>query len=51
MIPDTMKNMVLQQLHDHEGHLGVHSTTENVKELFYCPGYVIDIEKWVREYQ
>ena len=46
-----MKTIVLQQLHDHAGHLGAHRTTENVKERFYWPGYESDIEKWVRECQ
>ena len=51
VIPDNMKNIVLQQLHDYAGHLGVRGTTENVKERFYWPGYESDIEKWVRECQ
>ena len=44
-----MEKIVLQQLHDHAGHLGVRRTTENVKERFYWPGYESDIEKWVHE--
>ena len=51
VIPNNMKAAILQQLHDNNGHLGLHKTTESVKEQFYWPGYEQEIEKWVRECQ
>ena len=42
---------VLQQLHDHSQHLGIHKTTESVKQQFYWPGYESDIEIWIKECQ
>ena len=49
VIPRNTKEIVLQQTHDNLGHLGIHKTTESVKERFYWPGYELDIELWVRE--
>ena len=46
-----MKAIVLQQLHDNAGHLGLQKTTKSLKERFYWPGYKVDIEKWVQKYQ
>ena len=51
VVPNTMKDVVLNQLHDQAGHLGVHKTTEKVKERFYWPGYEQDIENWVHACQ
>ena len=51
VVPNSMKDVVLNQLHDQAGHLGVHKTTEKVKERFYWPGYEQDIENWVHACQ
>ena len=47
IIPDNMKDTVLQQLHDQAGHLGISKTTEKVKARFYWPGYEQDIQNWI----
>ena len=44
VIPDSMKDTVLQQLHNQAGHLGISKTTENVKAHFYWPVYEQDIQ-------
>jgi len=46
-----MRDTVLNQLHNHVGYLGIHKTTEKVKERFYWPDYEQDIENWVHAYQ
>ena len=51
VVPNSMKDVVLNQLHDQAGHLGVHKTTEKVKERFYWPGCEQDIENWVHACQ
>ena len=51
VIPCDMRDLVLLQLHDRAGHLGVHGTVELVKEQFYWPGYESDIENWAHECQ
>ena len=51
VIPDTMKSIVLQQLHNQSGHLGFHKTLEKVKERFYWPGYEGDTATWTQECQ
>ena len=49
VVPLSLKDMVLKQLHDLSGHLGVKKTVGKVKERFYWPGYEHDIETYVRE--
>ena len=51
ILPTSLKRNILQQLHDHSGHLGIHKTTESVKQRFYWPGYESDIEMWIKECQ
>ena len=48
VIPVSMRDAVLQQLHDAGGHLGVARTLSKVKERFYWPGYEVDVEQWVK---
>ena len=43
IVPTTMRQLVLQQLHDHSRHLGVAKTLGKVKERFYWPGYERDV--------
>ena len=49
VIPDAFKHTVLQQLHNHSGHLGSRKTLEKIKERYYWPGYETDVAVWVRE--
>ena len=51
IVPTTMRQLVLQQLHDHSGYLGVAKTLGKVKERFYWPGYERDVEEWVLQCQ
>ena len=51
VIPDSMKDIVLQQLHNQGGHLGISKTTENIKARFYWPGYEQDIQAWISSCQ
>ena len=51
VIPRDVKDVVLRQLLNQAGHLGIHRTVELVKERFYWPGYESDIENWVRKCQ
>ena len=46
-----MKDIVLQQLHNQGGHLGIFKTTENIKARFYWPGYEQDIQTWISSCQ
>ena len=47
VVPSGMRDIILNQLHNQAGHLGVHKTTAKIKERFYWPGYEQDIENWV----
>ena len=51
VIPDTLKSVVLQQLHNQSGHLGIYKTLEKIKERFYWPGYKGDTTTWIQECQ
>lgn len=48
VVPTSMRDNVMVQLHNQAGHLGMHKTLEKVKEWFYWPGYELDVENWVR---
>ena len=47
-VPNSMKDNGLNQLHNQAGHLGIHKTTEKIKDRFYWPSYEQDIENWMR---
>ena len=49
--PDSMKDTVLQQLHDQAGHLGISKTTAKVKACFYSPGYEQGVQNWISSCQ
>lgn len=51
VVPESHVKIILEQLHNESGHLGVQRTTEKVKERFYWPGYEMDIQNWVQECQ
>ena len=46
-----LKSTVLQEVHDHLGHLGIKKTFDRVKARFYWPGYEKDVEYWVQQCQ
>ena len=46
VLPEGMRNEVLHQLHQGQGHQGVERTTELVKQRCYWPGMAADIQKW-----
>ena len=49
VIPTSLQSTVLQQLHDHSGHLGEQKTVAKVKERYYWPGYEANVAKWIQE--
>ncbi|KAL5457023.1 hypothetical protein EMCRGX_G034258 [Ephydatia muelleri] len=51
VVPKGHVKIILENLHNESGHLGVQRTTEKVKERFYWPGYEMDIQNWVQECQ
>ena len=51
VVPPSLYSIVLRNLHNQAGHLGVKRTTDMVKSRFYWPGYEFDIAEWVRTCQ
>ena len=51
VVPPSLYSIVLHNLHNQAGHLGVKRTTDMVKSRFYWPGYEFDIAEWVRTCQ
>ena len=49
VIPSTLKNMVLQEVHNHLGHFGTKKTLERLKARYYWPGYEQDTVQWVKQ--
>ena len=49
VIPGTLKNMVLQEVHNHLGHFGAKKTLERLKARYYWPGYEQDTVQWVKQ--
>ena len=49
VLPSIYKEQVLQGLHNDIGHPGKDRTGSLVKERFYWPGYISDIEQWVQK--
>ena len=49
VIPSSLQDTVLKQLHDLFGDLGIRKTMGKVKERFYWPGYEHDVELHVQE--
>ena len=37
IVPATLRPLVIEQLHDKSGHLGIHKTLEKLRECFYWP--------------
>ena len=49
VVLDALKHTVLQQLHNHSGHLGSQKTLEKLKKRYYWPGYEKDVGIWIQE--
>ena len=49
VVPDTLRQMVLQEVHDHHGHQGRERTARLVAERAYWPGVYRDIQAYCRD--
>ena len=49
VVPTSLKNAILQEVHNKLGHLGVKKTFDRVRTRFYWPGYEQDVERWVKQ--
>lgn len=49
VLPVSLKNQVLQQLHNEHGHQGVERTTDLIHQWCYWPGMHHDIKQWCQE--
>ena len=49
VVPRSLQPTILEQLHNEGGHLGTHKTAEKLRERYYWPDYMTDVEKWVKE--
>ena len=49
VVPRSLRPTILEQLHNEGGHLGTHKTAEKLRERYYWPDYMTDVEKWVKE--
>ncbi len=48
VLPQKYRSMVLQSLHDENGHLGVEKTTALIRDRFYWPKMSNEIEQYVK---
>jgi len=49
VVPASLTNVILREVHDNLGHLGVKKTLGYVKTRFYWPGYEQAVESWVKQ--
>ena len=51
LVPRPFRNTIIEQLHKPplSGHLGMHKTTNKIKERFFWPKLQLDVEKFIRE--
>ena len=49
VVPAALRRMVLEELHNKSGHLGIHKTLEKVKERIYWQGYEQDVRNIVQQ--
>lgn len=49
VLPKQYHDMVMQSLHDDAGHLGIERTSELLKDRFYWPYMLSDVEKYVKD--
>ena len=45
VVPNSLQPIILEQLHNEGGHLGTHKTAEKLRERYYWPDYMTDVEK------
>ena len=45
----SVRTVVLKEVHDNLGHLGVKKTLGHIKTCFYWPGYEQAVESWVKQ--
>lgn len=48
VLPEKLRPMVLECLHDRMGHMGIERTLDLVRSRFYWPRMAVDVEKKVR---
>ena len=48
VIPSSLQKLVCHQIHNCNGHLGIHKTTSMIRERFYWPGYEDYIQNFVK---
>ena len=48
VVPSSMRNTILEHLHDKGGHLGVRKTTEKLAERYFWPAYTADWRSGLR---
>lgn len=49
VVPHTLQDCVLKQLHDGSGHLGKKKTFKKVQAHYYWPGYSNDVARWIQQ--
>ena len=49
VVPVALRQMVLAELHDKSGHLGIHKTLEKIKECFFWQGCEQDVRNIVQQ--
>lgn len=49
LLPASLRNKVLQQLHQGHGHQGVERTTDLVRQRCYWPGLYQDVKDWCKQ--
>ena len=48
VVQRSLRPTILEQLHNEGGHLGTDKTAEKLRERYYWPDYMTDVEKWSR---
>ena len=49
IVPVTLRPLVIEQLHDKSGHLGIHKTLRKLRERFYWPSCDIDVKNAIQQ--
>ena len=49
LIPNHLRNFVVQQYHDQNGHMGVQKTFDSISQKYYWPNLFKEINKYVNE--
>lgn len=48
ILPEALKQLTLNQLHQEHGHQGTERTTDLVQQRCYWPGMSVDRKKWLQ---